>query len=124
MEPKQRGAATAPIAAFQRPLNVASQREKYGLSLEDVADRTKISMFFLKAIEAAEYGKLPGGIYRTSYLRQYAAAIGFDVHALLADAQAVIPSPCEEPAEYKTGFCRGFLDRWFGLPAPDARPTN
>jgi cytoskeletal protein RodZ len=38
----------------------------------------------LKAIECGEFKKLPGGIYNTSYIRQYAKAIDFDESELLA----------------------------------------
>jgi len=31
----------------------------------------------LKAIEAGDFKKLPGGIYNTSYIRQYAQSYGF-----------------------------------------------
>ncbi|HZU27303.1 MAG TPA: helix-turn-helix transcriptional regulator [Bryobacteraceae bacterium] len=111
MEAKTKGAVTAPTGTT--PLNLAIHRQNGGLSLEDVAELTKISMFFLRAIEAGEYGKLPGGIYTTSYLRQYAAAIGFDVATLLAE---VAPAP-EVETEVPAAPCRGILDRWFRLPA-------
>lgn len=55
-----------------------------GVTLEQVAGETKISLRFLCAIESEDYGELPGGIFNTSYIRQYAAAIGFDEEALLA----------------------------------------
>lgn len=46
--------------------------------------RTKISSRFLRAIEDEQFDQLPGGIFSTSYLRQYAAAIGYDEEALVA----------------------------------------
>lgn len=61
-----------------------TSRQKRGISLEDIAERSKISLFFLKAIEAGEFEKLPGGIYDTCYLRQYAAHIGFPEAELFA----------------------------------------
>jgi cytoskeletal protein RodZ len=59
-------------------------REHKGLSLQQIAEKTKISMRFLIAIENEEFSKLPGGIFDTSYLRQYASAIGFEESKLLA----------------------------------------
>jgi transcriptional regulator with XRE-family HTH domain len=58
-------------------------REDAGISLEDVAEKTKISVRFLEAIESAEYEKLPGGIFGVSYLRQYAEAVGLSEGPLL-----------------------------------------
>lgn len=65
-------------------LNLSRLREQSGISLRAINEATKISMRFLEAIEAEEFEKLPGGVFTTSYLRQYAQAIGFPVDDLLA----------------------------------------
>lgn len=65
-------------------LGLASIRRNRGLSLEQISETTKISLRALRAIEQGEFKKLPGGIYNTSYIRQYARAIEFDESALLA----------------------------------------
>ena len=65
-------------------LGLASIRRNRGLSLEQISQNTKISVRALQAIEEGEFKKLPGGIYNTSYIRQYARAIEFDEHELLA----------------------------------------
>jgi cytoskeletal protein RodZ len=51
--------------------------------LEEISAVTKISVRSLKAIECGEFKKLPGGIYNTNYIRQYAKAIDFDESELL-----------------------------------------
>ena len=58
-------------------LGLEGYRAGRGLSLDAIAERTKISLRFLRAIEDEEFDKLPGGIFTTSYLRQYAAAVWF-----------------------------------------------
>ena len=65
-------------------LGLASIRHNRGLSLEQISQSTKISKRSLQAIEEGEFKKLPGGIYNTSYIRQYARAIEFDEIELLA----------------------------------------
>ena len=55
-----------------------------GISLEQIAESTKISIRSLEAIEQGDFRKLPGGIYNTSYIRQYARAIEYDECALIA----------------------------------------
>ena len=65
-------------------LGLASIRRNRGLSLEQISQATKISVRSLQAIEEGEFKKLPGGIYNTSYIRQYARAIEFDESELLA----------------------------------------
>jgi len=59
-------------------------REQRGISLGQISDNTKIGLHYLEIIEAAQFAKLPGGIYNTSYIRQYARAIGFQEDDLLA----------------------------------------
>ena len=65
-------------------LGLASIRHNRGLSLQQISQTTKISVRALKAIEEGEFKKLPGGIYNTSYIRQYARAIEFDESEILA----------------------------------------
>ena len=66
------------------PADLRQLRLRAGVSLESIAESTKISMLFLRAIEAEEFQKLPGGIFDTSYIRQYAAAIHCDPGPILA----------------------------------------
>ena len=54
-------------------LHLATQRQNQGISLQTVAETTKISIRFLRAIEAEEFQKLPGGVFNSNYIRQYAA---------------------------------------------------
>ena len=63
---------------------IAAKRREKGISLEQIAAATKIGVRSLQAIESGEFSKLPGGIYSTSYIRQYARAIEFDEFELLA----------------------------------------
>jgi len=65
-------------------LGLASIRRNRGVSLEQIAESTKLSVRFLEAIEHGDFRKLPGGIYNTNYIRQYARAIDYDEAALLA----------------------------------------
>jgi transcriptional regulator with XRE-family HTH domain len=63
--------------------DLAAIRQRRGLSLEHIAATTKISLFYLRAIEAGEIRKLPGSFYALSYVRQYARAIDYDEHELV-----------------------------------------
>jgi cytoskeleton protein RodZ len=65
-------------------LGLATIRENRGISLEQISSSTKIGVRALEAIERGDFGKLPGGIYSTSYIRQYARAIDYDEAAILA----------------------------------------
>jgi cytoskeletal protein RodZ len=65
-------------------LGVKSWRLERGISLEAIADSTKLSLRHLEAIESGDFKRLPGGIYNTNYIRQYAKAINFSEADLLA----------------------------------------
>jgi cytoskeletal protein RodZ len=107
-----------PKAKAVRSLNLAKSRQKAGKTLEQIAAKTKIGMRFLKAIESEDFGQLPGGIFNTNYLRQYAAEIGYDPDRLLAHYQGKTNPPAEEPPKGKPGReGRGLLSRLFRVPA-------
>jgi cytoskeletal protein RodZ len=99
-------------------LDLARSRKQEGIALEDIADQTKISLRFLLAIENEEFDKLPGGIFSTSYLRQYAAAIGYNEAELLAHYNRKMGAPAE--ARPDEGAQR-FRDRWLKVPAEAQR---
>jgi cytoskeletal protein RodZ len=64
-------------------LGLSTIRLNRGISLEQIAESTKIGVRLLEAIERGDFRKLPGGIYSTSYIRQYARAIEYDESAIL-----------------------------------------
>ncbi len=71
--------ATLPLEGW----GVASIRQTKGISLEQIADLTKLRVSTLKAIEDGNFDALPGGIYNISYIRQYARAIDADESRLI-----------------------------------------
>jgi cytoskeletal protein RodZ len=85
------------VANENNALQLAVIRQTRGISLEQIAQDTKISVRSLQAIENGEFKKLPGGIYNTSYIRQYARAIDFDEAELLAHYHAKVGFPPENP---------------------------
>lgn len=103
--------ALAPPSDKPRSTELLEWRERAGLTLQQIAESTKISIRFLRAIEAGEIGQLPGGIYTASYLRQYAEAIGYEASRLLAryglEGMVEERAGREEPAG-------GLFGRWFG----------
>ena len=59
-------------------LGVQTWRQQRGITLQTIAASTKLSVRILEYIEAGDFKRLPGGIYNTNYIRQYARAIEFD----------------------------------------------
>ena len=62
---------------FHSQPDLATFRESKGITLEQIANTTKISIRYLRAIEEGRMAVLPGGVYSTNYIRQYAEAIDY-----------------------------------------------
>jgi cytoskeleton protein RodZ len=60
-------------------------RERRGIALRQIADRTKISMASLEALERSDVSRLPGGIFARSFVRSYADEVGLDPDATVRD---------------------------------------
>jgi len=69
-------------------------REAAGLSLADVATRTRITQRHLAAIEKSDYSELPGRTYITGFARAYARAVDLPE----ADVGAAIRQELEDDA--------------------------
>src|SRR3954469_8459391 len=85
-------------------LGLSTIRRNRGISLEQIAESTKISVRALEAIERGDFAKLPGGIYNTSYIKQYARAIDYDETAILAEYQKTTVASATSP---KSGGGKG-----------------
>src|SRR5580692_7000830 len=88
-------------------LGLSTIRRNRGISLQQIAESTKIGVRSLEAIERGDFRKLPGGIYTTSYLRQYARAIDYDEADLLAAYYRCMGAPENGVTESRP---KSFLD--------------
>jgi len=59
-------------------------RESKGFSLEDVHEKTRISIKILDAIEKGEFHLVPPGLYTRNFIRSYADFLEVDSQAILA----------------------------------------
>jgi len=66
-------------------------RERRGISLRQVADSTKISVFVLQALERDDVSNLPGGVVGRGFVRSFAAAVHLDPEATVAAFVAQFP---------------------------------
>jgi cytoskeletal protein RodZ len=94
----------------QRPsLALSTIRRNRGISLQQIADATKISLRSLEAIEQGADRKLSGGIYNTSYIKQYARAIDYDEAELLSAYHRAMTAPAASASSGRKP------DRTFGI---------
>jgi cytoskeletal protein RodZ len=77
MTPQTRSVQTSSAKTSPNRLPLSEARQKMGVSLDQIAASTKINPRYLRAIEEGRFEELPGGIFNTSYIRQYARAIDY-----------------------------------------------
>ncbi|MGE5648231.1 MAG: helix-turn-helix domain-containing protein [Acidobacteriota bacterium] len=103
-------------AQYRVPPDLLTVRNKRGVSLHDIKASTKIGLSYLQSIEEGAFERLPGGIYSTSYIRQYARAIDYDENELLAyyyRAMGIELNPPEPPPKGLSALAM-WLERVFG----------
>lgn len=84
---------------FSGPL-LRQIREAVGVELREIAERSKIGMAYLNALEGEVFAKLPAAVYVRGFLAEYARALGLDPERVkqsyLRRYRAVRPSPDDE----------------------------
>jgi len=69
------------IRAGQR---LSEERNRKGLTIEEVSKATKIKASFLSAIEKSDYTKLPSSTYASGFVKNYAEFLGLPKKEILA----------------------------------------
>ena len=75
-------------------------REAQGLSLAEVASRTRVPLRHLEAIEATDFALLPSPTYAVGFARAYARAVGLDDAAVANDVRGELSTVPRAP-EYE-----------------------
>ena len=70
-------------------------REAKGLSLEGIAQRTKVAPHVLAAIDRGALTEIPGGLFARSYIRAYAREVGLDGEHLIREHVESIESDAD-----------------------------
>jgi cytoskeleton protein RodZ len=103
------------------------ERERRHISIETIGEMTKVSLRHLSALEAGNYGELPGGVFRKGIVRSYVGALGLEevpwiqrFEASLRESGAVVEN--EDWAEFaenvhrnRGGANTGTDARWMGV---------
>jgi cytoskeletal protein RodZ len=84
-----------PAAAFGPRLR--QERERRQISLTSIAANTKISRSLLEALERDDVSRWPTGIFRRSFVRSYAEAIGLDPDEVVREFMERFPDPSATP---------------------------
>ncbi len=80
-------------------------REERGISINEVAEQTRISPHYLSLIEQDDYRTLPGGIFNKGFIKSFAKYVGVDEGEALQDYARLITiqtgEDSDEPKTYK-----------------------
>ena len=103
------------------------KRMEGGVSLDQVAGRTKIGARLLAAIESDDLEQIPGGVFRRSFVRQYALALGFTETDIASDLDRITvegPSPEEIAAQTARSMPRRAAGRLSEVRIFEIRPDS
>jgi transcriptional regulator with XRE-family HTH domain len=76
-------------------LRLRQERERKRISIDSIAAGTKIKASVFEQLERGDTSRWPPGIFRRSYLRAYATAVGLDPDATIREFLAVFPDPAD-----------------------------
>ena len=85
---REAAAAIARLAYCEQLKEVRLQR---GVTLTEIAERSKVNQGLYVGLERADVSRWPTGIYRRSFFRAYAVALGLPVDATLSEFLLLFP---------------------------------
>ena len=88
------------------------ERERRKISLESISANTKVSIALFEAMERDDVSRWPCGIFRRSFVRSYAEAIGLDGDETVREFLEHFPDPVDAPRPESS------------TPAPTPRPSR
>jgi transcriptional regulator with XRE-family HTH domain len=100
--------ATGPVSSDADSLfprtpgeRLRAAREADGLSLADIAARTRVPIRHLQAIESGDYSGLPTPTYAIGFAKAYARAVGLDEVAIARDVRGQTAAAARARQEYQ-----------------------
>jgi hypothetical protein len=86
-----------PLSNESLCVRLRRERERRQIALSSISANTKISVSLFEALERGDVSRWPSGIYRRSFVRAYAQAIGLDPDAVAREFAEQFPDPAEPP---------------------------
>jgi transcriptional regulator with XRE-family HTH domain len=82
------------------------ERERRQIALKSIAERTKISVTLLEGLERDDVSRWPSGIFRKSFVRSYAEAIGLPSEPIVREFVERYPDPLENEVNAPSAVSR------------------
>jgi hypothetical protein len=73
------------------------ERERRQIAVSSISANTKISASLFESLERGDVSRWPSGIFRRSFIRAYASAIGLDPDTVAREFLEQFPDPLEPP---------------------------
>jgi transcriptional regulator with XRE-family HTH domain len=83
--------AAAALARLTYCAQLKEVRERLGLTLATLAERTKVNEGLYAALERADVSRWPTGIYRRSFFREYVIALGLPIDSTISEFLQLFP---------------------------------
>jgi cytoskeleton protein RodZ len=106
--------APSPEALADPGARLAAAREQRGLTQADVARELKLSLWQVEALEAGQFGRLPGPVFVRGFIRNYARLVRLDAGELMRAAGRSLPPSAPRPETPPSQ----------DIPFPSARPRR
>jgi helix-turn-helix protein len=87
-----------PLSPDPLCVRLRRERERRQIALSSISANTKISVTLFEALERGDVSRWPSGIYRRSFIRAYATAIGLDPEATAKEFLEQFPDPLDKAA--------------------------
>ena len=84
--------------------HLKSERELRGVTIDEVASKTKIHARYLHALENNQFEKLPGKVFINGFIRSMAKVIGADENELLSAYSDIMKESSHEDKNLSTPF--------------------
>jgi hypothetical protein len=75
------------------------ERERRRITLGSISANTKIGLYLLEGLERGKVTRWPSGIFRRSFIKSYAEAIGLDPDEIAREFLERFPDPSDMPFE-------------------------
>ena len=90
--------ANSPLSNDSLCVRLRRERERRQIALSSISANTKINVSLFESLERGDVSRWPSGIYRRSFVRAYAQAIGLDPDEVAREFAEQFPDPSEPPA--------------------------
>ena len=77
--------------------SLKAERDRRGITLQAIADSTKIATSLLAALERNDFSRWPKGIFRRAFLREYVVALGLPPEPIVAEFVRLFPDGTGSP---------------------------